>query len=79
MDEAGIIELLDRAWVGQLATSGEGGKPYVVPICFVFADGRIYFHCAQAGKKLDNIRANPQVCFSVHEVLGLGVGPRPAL
>ncbi len=74
MDEAGIIELLDRAEVGQLATSGGDGKPYVVPVCFVFADGRIYFHCALTGKKLDNIRANPSVCFSAYEVLGLGVG-----
>jgi nitroimidazol reductase NimA-like FMN-containing flavoprotein (pyridoxamine 5'-phosphate oxidase superfamily) len=75
MDEAGIIELLDRAGVGQLATSGEGGKPYVVPVCFVFADGHIYFHCALTGKKLDNIKANPSVCFSVYEVLGMGVSP----
>jgi hypothetical protein len=74
MDEAGIIELLDRAGVGQLATSGGDGKPYVVPVCFVFDDGRIYFHCAPEGKKLDNIRVNPSVCFSVYEVLGMGVG-----
>jgi nitroimidazol reductase NimA-like FMN-containing flavoprotein (pyridoxamine 5'-phosphate oxidase superfamily) len=50
------------------------GKPYVVPVCFVFDVGRIYFHCALEGKKLDNIRANPSVCFSVYEVLGMGVG-----
>jgi nitroimidazol reductase NimA-like FMN-containing flavoprotein (pyridoxamine 5'-phosphate oxidase superfamily) len=75
MDEAGIIDLLERAEVGQLATSGGDGKPYVVPVCFVFAYGRIYFHCTLTGKKLDNIRTNPSVCFSVYEVLGLGVSP----
>jgi len=75
MDEAGIIELLDRAGVGQLATSGADGKPYVVPIFFVFDGGRIYFHCAPEGKKLDNIKANPSVCFSAYEVLGMGVSP----
>lgn len=74
MDEAGIIGLLDRAEVGQLATSGGDGKPYVVPVCFVYDGGRIYFHCALTGKKLDNIRANPSVCFSAYEVLGMGVG-----
>ncbi len=75
MDEAGIVELLSRAEVGQLATVGADGKPYVVPVCFVFADGRIYFHCALRGRKLDNIKASPNVCFSVYEVLGMGVSP----
>jgi nitroimidazol reductase NimA-like FMN-containing flavoprotein (pyridoxamine 5'-phosphate oxidase superfamily) len=75
MDEAGIIGLLDRAEAGVLATVGGDGEPYAVPVCFVYADGRIYFHCAQEGKKLDNIRANPFVCFSVYEVLDMGVSP----
>ncbi len=75
MDEAGIVELLNRAEVGQLGTVDSDGKPYVVPVCYVFADGRIYFHCALTGKKLDNIKANPSVCFSVYEVLGMGVSP----
>ncbi len=75
MDEAGTIGLLERAEVGQLATVGSDGKPYVVPVCFVYNDGRIYFHSAVNGKKLDNIRANPSVCFSVHELLGMGVSP----
>lgn len=75
MDEAGIVELLEKAEVGQLATVSPDGKPYVVPVCFVFADGRIYFHCALTGRKLDNIRANPAVCFSVYEVLDIGVSP----
>jgi nitroimidazol reductase NimA-like FMN-containing flavoprotein (pyridoxamine 5'-phosphate oxidase superfamily) len=75
MEEAGIIELLGSAGVGQLATSGADGKPYAVPVFFVFEGGRIYFHCAPEGKKLDNIKANPSVCFSAYEVLGMGVSP----
>jgi nitroimidazol reductase NimA-like FMN-containing flavoprotein (pyridoxamine 5'-phosphate oxidase superfamily) len=74
MDEAGILDLLARAEVGQLATVDSSGKPYVVPVCFYYEDGRIYFHCALKGTKLDNLKANPSVCFSVHEVLGMGVG-----
>ncbi|HTX43165.1 MAG TPA: pyridoxamine 5'-phosphate oxidase family protein [Methanocella sp.] len=75
MDEAGIIGLLERAEVGQLATVDADGKPYVVPVCFVLDGERIYFHCALEGKKLDNIRASPAVCFSAYELLGMGVSP----
>ena len=75
MDEAGILGLLGRADVGQIATVDADGMPYAVPVCFVYDDGRIYFHCALAGKKLDNIRANPSVCFSVFELLGIGASP----
>lgn len=73
MDEAGIVDLLKRAGVGQLATLGPDGKPYVIPVCFYYEAGRIYFHCALEGRKLDNLVANPDVCFSAYEILGLGV------
>jgi nitroimidazol reductase NimA-like FMN-containing flavoprotein (pyridoxamine 5'-phosphate oxidase superfamily) len=73
MGEAGVLELLEKAEVGQLATVGADGKPYVVPVCFVYEAGCIYFHCALKGTKLDNIHANPAVSFSVFEVLGMGV------
>jgi len=73
MDEPGILDLLSRAEVGQVAMVAPDGGPYIVPICFVYDDGRIYFHCAQAGKKLDCLRSNSAVCFSAFEVEGLGV------
>ncbi len=38
---------------------------YVVPLNYVYTDGKILFHCALEGQKLDYIRANPQVCFTV--------------
>ena len=41
------------------------GKPYVVPLNYSYRDGRILFHGALEGKKLDCIRANPNVCFTV--------------
>lgn len=73
MDEPGILDLLARAEVGQAAMVDAAGRPYVIPVCFVYEDGRIYFHCAKAGKKLDCLRSNGAVCFSAFEVLGLGV------
>lgn len=41
------------------------GRPYVVPLTYAYANGKILFHCAREGKKLEFIRANPQVCFTV--------------
>ena len=41
------------------------GEPYVVPLNYSYDSGTILFHCSLSGKKLDHIRANPQVCFSV--------------
>lgn len=39
--------------------------PYVVPLNFGYEPGRIYFHCALEGRKLDMIAKNDQVCFEV--------------
>lgn len=65
-------ELLKQADYGFLATAGADGQPYVVPLNHAYIDGYIVFHCAAEGLKLDNIRQNPKVCYSVcpeHEVL----------
>jgi nitroimidazol reductase NimA-like FMN-containing flavoprotein (pyridoxamine 5'-phosphate oxidase superfamily) len=55
--------LREEAW-GCLGLSVEG-KPYVVPINYAYVDGAILLHCALEGQKLDCIRANPNVCFTV--------------
>ena len=44
--------------------------PYVVPLTYAYVEGRILFHCALKGKKLDYIMANPQVCFTVGKQFG---------
>ena len=62
----GSDQLLKEAQVGRLATCS-GDQPYIVPISFVYEDGRIIFHGARTGKKMDNIAANNQVSFEVDE------------
>ena len=57
-------QLLHEETIGYLGLTRDG-KPYVVPLNYAYIDGRILFHCALAGMKLDYIRANPNVCFSV--------------
>ena len=46
------------------------GMPYVVPLTYAYVEGRILFHCALKGKKLDYIKANPQICFTVGKQFG---------
>ncbi len=38
--------------------------PYVVPLNFVYFEGKIYFHSALQGRKLDCLQYNPKVGFS---------------
>ena len=55
--------VLDRCSSGTLAVLGDDGYPYAVPLSYVRHEGRIYFHCAKSGHKLDAIRACDKVCF----------------
>jgi len=57
-------KLLHEETIGYLGLSVEG-NPYVVPLNYAYVEGRILFHCATTGKKLDYLKANPQVCFTV--------------
>ena len=61
--------LLREETVGYLGLSMDG-QPYVVPLNYAYVEGKIYFHCALTGLKLDHIRANPQVCFTVARQTG---------
>ena len=42
----------------------DGAAPYVVPLSFGYESGRIFFHSAGQGRKLDVIRRNPRVGFA---------------
>ena len=43
----------------------DGGKPYVIPLNYGYVDGALYFHSAPEGRKIQVLRENPQVCFSI--------------
>ena len=53
---------------GVLAVNGDDGYPYAIPINYVYdADtGKIYFHGAKAGHKVDSLRTCDKVCFTVY-------------
>jgi nitroimidazol reductase NimA-like FMN-containing flavoprotein (pyridoxamine 5'-phosphate oxidase superfamily) len=48
-------EVLVRCSNGVLACMGDEDYPYAVPLNYVWFDGRIYFHSAKAGHKIDAI------------------------
>lgn len=58
-------QILERGTSGVLALSGDDGYPYAVPLSYVYADGRILFHCARTGHKLDAIARSPKASFCV--------------
>ena len=60
-----VEEILSRGSAGTLAVLGDEGYPYAVPLSYVYHGGRLYFHCAKAGHKLDAIRACDKVSFCV--------------
>ena len=65
LPEEECFRILESAYRGFLSVHGDGGYPYSVPINFVFEDGKLYFHCAKEGHKLDAIRACDKACFTV--------------
>ena len=57
--------ILHGATNGILAVLGDDNYPYAVPVSFVYQNGKIYFHCALTGHKLDAIARNEKVSFCV--------------
>jgi nitroimidazol reductase NimA-like FMN-containing flavoprotein (pyridoxamine 5'-phosphate oxidase superfamily) len=64
-DPKEIQRILSLTNIGRLATIGQDGYPYIIPVNFVNLAENIYFHCAPKGEKLDNLLRNPRVCFEV--------------
>ena len=58
-------EILNRGTSGVLAVAGEDGWPYAVPLSYVWKDGRVLFHFALAGHKLDAVRREERASFCV--------------
>ena len=56
LSEEESISILKKATAGTLALLGDDDYPYAVPISYVYADGRLYFHSALSGHKVDAIR-----------------------
>jgi len=63
-ERAVLEEILRESRVGRLGTAVDG-RPYVVPMNFVYTNGSIILHTRRDGKKVKDIQRNPRVCFEV--------------
>jgi nitroimidazol reductase NimA-like FMN-containing flavoprotein (pyridoxamine 5'-phosphate oxidase superfamily) len=62
-DPSVIIGLLNTCPVGRLGTIGKDGYPMVKPLNFAYTEGKIYFHTAKEGEKMEHIARDSRVCF----------------
>jgi nitroimidazol reductase NimA-like FMN-containing flavoprotein (pyridoxamine 5'-phosphate oxidase superfamily) len=58
-------QVLLRNTAGVLAVLGDDDYPYAVPISYYYENGKLYFHCALAGHKLDAIQKHAQCSYCV--------------
>ena len=66
LSEEECLEVLRTEKRGAFAVIGEEGYPYATPLNFYYndEDGKLYFHGALQGHRLDSIRENNKVCFT---------------
>lgn len=60
-----VLQILTSCTAGTLALDGEDGYPYAVPLSYVYDDGKLYFHCAAQGHKIDAIQKNNKASFCI--------------
>lgn len=66
-DEA-AKQLLNHEKRGVLAVNGDDGYPYAIPVNYFYdmEHNKIYFHGAKAGHKIDSLKKDDKICFTVY-------------
>lgn len=67
MPTSETFALLDASRVGRLAFVDAGGRPYAIPLRYVWHNGAIYVRLAFAGRKQEAIEQCRRVCFETDE------------
>lgn len=65
MDAQGVAHLLETGEYGVLASVDVDGLPHATPLSYVWHKDALWFHCALQGQKVDNVRHQPRVCFTI--------------
>ncbi len=65
LPEGEALEILKNGSSGVLAVAGDEGYPYAVPLSYAYSEGKLFFHVARSGHKLDAIARNDKVSFCV--------------
>ncbi|WP_397536335.1 pyridoxamine 5'-phosphate oxidase family protein [Rummeliibacillus pycnus] len=71
---------LKMAKVAHVATVDEEGFPYVIPLIYIFEEGKVYLHIGNIREShfWENIKKNPNVCIEVSEMGDLHPGKKYA-
>ncbi len=64
-----IEAMLHGETLGFLGLS-RNGQPYVVPLNYAYAEGTILVHGKLTGQRLEYLRSNPKVCFTIARQAG---------
>jgi uncharacterized protein len=65
LSQTETIAMLQACTSGVLAVHGDDGYPYAVPLSFAYEDGRLFFHSAKAGHKIEALERNEKASFCV--------------
>ncbi len=67
INQEDVKELLKTSRRGILAMNGDDGYPYAIPVNYFYdeTEGKIFFHGAKAGYKVDCLKSSDKVCFTV--------------
>lgn len=65
LSESDSLEILQNTTAGVLALCGEDGQPYGVPLSHVYVNGKLFFHSALNGHKLELLAQNKKASFTV--------------
>ena len=63
-DKREIKEIIDRCEACFIGMVDPDGLPYVLPFNFAYEEGHIYLHSDKIGRKMDVLKANPNVCVA---------------
>ena len=59
------IQILENNTSGVLALAGDDGYPYAVPMSYVYTNGKLFFHSALSGHKVDAVKRCEKASFCV--------------
>ena len=65
LSRADCEAVLSRGTSGVLALAGDDGYPYAVPLSYLYEDGKLLFHCAREGHKIDAVARCDKASFCV--------------
>ncbi len=65
LDAVEVDKIMKSCTNGVLCINGDNGYPYGVPVSYAYTEGRIYFHCSKEGYKVDLLKKDPCVSFTV--------------